>query len=61
MERGKDHRGRNMPGSYPYIGKHPAQNERFGIHGIFEGEECIAHFPEMGEHEICVPKPRILV
>lgn len=61
MERGGKHRGRNMPGSHSYVGKHPAQNERFGFYGIPERKKCIADFPKMGEHEICVTKPRILV
>ena len=61
MEGGGDSRGRSMPGSYTYVSEYPAQNERFGIYGVFEGKECIADFSEMGEHEICVPKPRVLV
>ena len=51
MERGGDNRGRSMSGSYTHVCKHPAQNERCGIYGVFE----------RGEHEICVPKSRILV
>ena len=50
-----------MPGSHTYVGKHPAQNERFGVYGISEREECVAHFSEMGKYEVCIPKPRILV
>ena len=50
-----------MSGSYTYVGEHPAQNERFGVYGILEGEKCTTYIPEMGEHEICIPKPRILV
>ena len=50
-----------MSGSYTYSGEYPAQNERFGIYGIFEREKCIADISEMGEHEICIPKPRVLV
>ena len=50
-----------MSGSYTHTGEHPAQNERFGIHGIFEREECNVDMPEMGQYEICIPKPRILV
>ena len=61
MERRKDHRGRGMPGSHTYVGKYPAQNERFGIYGVSEREECIAHFSEMGKYEVCIPKSRILV
>ena len=61
MEGGGDSRGRSMPESYTYVSEYPAQNERFGIYGVFEGKKCIADFSEMGEHEICVPKPRVLV
>ena len=50
-----------MPGSHTYVGEHPAQNERFGIYGIFERKECIVDIPEVWEYEVCIPKPRILV
>ena len=39
MERSRRNRGRDMSGSHTYAGKYPAQNERFGIYGIFEGKE----------------------
>ena len=39
----------------------PAQNERFGVHGIPERKERNDHLSKMGKYEICVPKPRILV
>ena len=42
VEGSRDNRKRSMPGSYTYAGKHPAQNERFGIYGIFERKKCIA-------------------
>ena len=61
MERGGDNRGRNLPGPYTFVGKYPAQNEHFGIYGIFKREEQFNDISEMGEHEICVPKSRILV
>ena len=61
MERSKDNRGRGVPGSHTYVGKHPAQNERFGVYGVFERKKCIADIPEVGKYEVCVPKPRILV
>ena len=56
-----DGRGRSMPGSYTYVSEYSAQNERFGIYGVSEWKKCLADFSEMGEHEIRVPKPRILV
>ena len=61
MERSKDNRGRGVPGSHTYVGKHPAQKERFGLYGVFERKKCIADIPEVGKYEICIPKPRILV
>ena len=61
MERGGDHRGRSMSGSYSHVCKHTAQNERCGIHGVFEREKQFDDIPETGEHEICVPQSRILV
>jgi len=36
VEGGRNHRRRSMPGSYTYADKHPAPNERFGVHGLFE-------------------------
>ena len=39
MERGRDNRGRSMSGSYTHVCKHPAQNERGEIHGVFEREK----------------------
>ena len=50
-----------MSGSYTYAGKHTTQNERFGIYGISERKEQFDNIPKMGEYEVCVPKPRILV
>lgn len=50
-----------MPRPYTYAGEHPAQNERFGVYGVSERKKCIADIPEMGEHEIRIPKPRVLV
>ena len=50
-----------MSRPYAYAGTHPAQNERFGIYGISQRKECITHFSKVGEYEVCIPKPRILV
>ena len=52
---------RNLSGSYPYVGKYPTQNERFGFHGISERKEQPDDIPAIWEYEVCVPKPRILV
>ena len=50
-----------MSGSYTYVGKYPAQNERFGVHGIPQRKKRIADIPEIRKHEVGIPKPRILV
>ena len=50
-----------MPGSCALTGSDTAQNERFGIYGIPEGEEQHDNIPEIWEYEVCIPKPRILV
>ena len=46
---------------YIYAGKYTTQKERFGIYGISERKERFDNIPKMGEYEVCVPKPRILV
>ncbi len=61
MERGGNNRGRNMSGSYPSVGEHTAQNERFGIYGIFERKKQSNDIPKIWKYEIRVSKPRILV
>lgn len=61
MERSGNHRRGSVPGSCTYTGIDPAQNERFGIQGIFERKERDDHISKMGEYEIRIPKPRILV
>ena len=50
-----------MSGSHTYVSEYTAQNERFGIYGIFEREEKSDDITKMEEYEICIPKPRILV
>ena len=40
MERSKDNRGRGVPGSHTYVGKHPAQNERFVFRRILKRKKC---------------------
>ena len=61
MERCGVDRGRDMSRPYPHVGEYPAQNERCGVHGVPEREEQSDDLPKMGEHEICIPQPRILV
>ena len=48
MEGRRNHRRRDMPGSHTHAGKHPAQNERFGIHGVFERQKRIDDFQKWG-------------
>ena len=50
-----------MPRSYTHTGQYPAQNERFGVYGIFERKERDVDISEMGKYEVRLPKPRILV
>ena len=50
-----------MPRPYTPAGEHTAEIQRIGIHGISEGKKQSDDISEVGQHEICVPKPRILV
>jgi len=50
-----------MSGSHTSTAVDPAENERFGLYGIFERQKFIADLPKVGEHEVCIPKSRILV
>ena len=50
-----------MPRPYTYVGKHPAQNERFGIYGLSQRKKRTFDFSKVGESKICIPKPRVLV
>lgn len=50
-----------MPRPYTYLGKYPAQNKLFGIYGVSEREKQSDDISKVGEYEICIPKPRILV
>ena len=61
VERSGINRGRSMPGSYTYVGKHPAQDERFGIYGISKGKKCPVNISEIWKYEVRIPKSRILV
>ena len=55
------YRRRNLSGPYPFTSEYPAQNERFGIHGIFKGKEQSHDISKIRKYEICIPKPRVLV
>ncbi len=61
MEGSGNNRRRGMSRPYTYVSEHPAQNEHFGIYGIFERKKCHVNISKMGKHEVCIPKSRILV
>ena len=61
MERGRNHRSRSMPRSYPYAVVDPAQEKCVRVHGISEREEQLDDLPKMGQHEIQVQESAILV
>ena len=48
MERSGDYRGGSMSGSYTYACKYPAQNEYFGIYGIFKRKSALLIFQKWG-------------
>ena len=50
-----------MPGSHTFVVEYSAQNERFGFHGILEREKQSDDISEVWEHEVRIPKSRILV
>ena len=37
--KGKDNRGRSVPGPYPYAGRDSAESGGVELHGVSEGEE----------------------
>ena len=61
MERGRDHRSRSMPRSYPYVGNDTAEDECVRIHGVSERKKQSDDIPKMGKHEIQVQESAILV
>ena len=61
MERRGNHRRGGMSGPHTYAGKHTTKIQCIRIHGVLEREKQSDDIPEVGQHEICVPKPRILV
>lgn len=48
MERSRNHRGRSVSRSYTYAGEYPAQNERFGVYGVFKRKKCIVNLSKVG-------------
>ena len=47
--------------SYPYAGGDPAEDKRVLVYGIFEGKEQPDDLPKMGQYEIQIQEPAILV
>ena len=50
-----------MSRPHTYVSEYTTKDERFGFYGILKREKQSTNISEMGEYEICVPKPRILV
>lgn len=50
-----------MSRSYSFAIKYPAENERFGIYGIFKREKQFNDISEIWKYEVRIPKPRVLV
>ena len=48
VERSRNSRRGSVPGSHTYAGKYPAQNERFGVHGVFERKKLVDDISKMG-------------
>ena len=48
MEGSGNNRRRNMSRSYSFAIKYPAENERFGIYGIFERKKQLKIFQKYG-------------
>ena len=51
MKRSRNYRRRSMSGSYTHVGAYPAQNERFGIYGLFERKKCVVNLSMEKVHE----------
>ena len=61
MERSGDHRSRSMPRAYPYAIVDPAQDKCIRVYGVSERKEQPDDLPKMGQHEIQIQEPAILV
>ena len=48
MERSRNHRGRSVSRSYTYAGEYPAQNERFGVYGVFKRKSALLIYQKWG-------------
>lgn len=61
MEGDRDPRGRGLPGPRAHADFDPAQILGFRDHGIPQGQIVFDDLPKVGEREIQIPEPRILV
>ena len=61
MEGDNDPRSRGLPRPRAHAGVDPAEAVGFGICRLPQGEIVPDDLPEMGEHEVQIPKPRVLV
>ncbi len=61
LERRKFTGSGSLPGSHPYPGRNPSENERIELYGISEGKEQFDNLRKMGEHEIQISKSSVLV
>lgn len=61
VERGKNHRGRSLPGSHTHAGRDTAEAGSGKLHGIPEGKEQHNAIRTVWRTEVQIPKQRVLV
>ena len=54
MERDRDNRRRNMPGSHTFTNKYTSKDEYIGVYGIFKRKKQFNDISEVYKHEICI-------
>ena len=54
MERCRDNRRRNMPGSHTFTSKYTSKDEYIGVYGIFKREKQFDDISKIWEYEICI-------
>ena len=60
-EESGNHRGRSMPGSYPYVSEHTAKYQRIAVCGISKGKKFIDDIRQTCELEVQVWDSTFLV
>ena len=60
-EESGNHRGRSMPGSYPYVSEHTAKYQCIAVCGISKGKKFIDDIRQTCEFEVQVWEPTFLV